>query len=614
MKMFRRSSLRYKLIVFLLASIVLPISISILITFTYTKESVKTYYVRENSNLIRQGAVNLINYMDRINEASLLIYNNLSDPSSLYQLIQNGSQSYLEEREIYRILQLLANSVKEIEQVYLYSAVENVSYRYAYNLLRSAPGPTHEPALDPDRDVRIEAVHPSHEYGIARPKFPYHLEKEVFSFHRKITEAPTDHILGVISLDIRTDMIREISGMLYTPGSEELYIFDDTGSVIFASEGTAALENGELPWARNVLEREEERGNFHYKDAQFDGIHIYEKLSAPWMEWTLVKRIPYETLYKDARQLTLINSLVVSLFLIVAAIAALYISYRFTNPIKQLIRYINKIETGNMDVDIDIHRTDEIGILAKRFHQLMQRINQLIIREYRLELASKTNQLKALQAQVNPHFMNNALQSIGTLALQNGDRKVYSLISSLGKMMRYHMRADSTSVPLSMELDYVRSYLALQRQRFDENLHYRIEADERAGAVRVPKMILQPLVENVFKHGIQPALGPAEIEISCRLTEPSLLEIRVSDNGVGMEDAERERLQAMLDRTANALEPDGEDGGHIGLINILSRLRLYFNDQVNMKLEQQTPRGLRVIITIPLGEEEEAADEGVNRR
>ena len=161
------------------------------------------------------------------------------------------------------------------------------------------------------------------------------------------------------------------------------------------------------------------------------------------MDWILVKRIPYETLYKDARQLTLINSLVVSLFLIIAVIAALYISFRFTNPIKQLIRYINKIESGNLDAEIDIDRTDEIGILAKRFHQLMQRINQLIMREYRLELASKTNQLKALQAQVNPHFMNNALQSIGTLALQHGDRKMYALISSLGKMMRYHMRADN---------------------------------------------------------------------------------------------------------------------------------------------------------------------------
>jgi two-component system sensor histidine kinase YesM len=610
--MFRRSSLRYKLIVFLLASIVLPISISILITYLYTKESVKTYYVRENSSLIRQGAVNLINYMDRINEASLLIYNNLSDPNSMFQLIQNGSQSYLEEREMYRILQLIANSVQEIEQIYLYSAAENISYRYAYNLLRSSPGQTHEPTLDPERDVRIEAVHRSHEYGIAKPKFPYHLEKDVFSFHRKITEAPTDRILGVISIDIRTDMIREIGEMLYTPGSEELYIFDDAGSVIFASEPTA-LKDGELAWAQNILEREPERGSFHFEDAQFDGIHIYEKLSTPWMEWTMVKRIPYETLYRDARQLTLINSLVVSLFLIIAAIAALYISYRFTNPIKQLIRYINKIETGNMDADIDIHRTDEIGILAKRFHQLMQRINQLIIREYRLELASKTNQLKALQAQVNPHFMNNALQSIGTLALQNGDRKVYSLISSLGKMMRYHMRADSTSVPLSAELDYVRSYLALQRQRFDENLHYHIEADERAGAVRVPKMILQPLVENVFKHGIQPALGPGEIDISCRMAEPSLLEIRVADNGAGMEEEERIRLQAVLDRTASALEPDGEEGGRIGLINILSRLRLYFNDQVQMKLENRTPRGLRVTITIPLSEEEEAADEGVNR-
>src|SRR5690606_12556233 len=100
----------------------------------------------------------------------------------------------------------------------------------------------------------------------------------------------------------------------------------------------------------------------------------------------------------------------------------------------------------------------------------MQRLNQLIMREYRLELANKTNQLKALQAQVNPHFMNNALQSIGTLALQHGDQKTYALISSLGKMMRYHMRADGRSVMLVEEIDYLRSYLALQRQRFGEDL------------------------------------------------------------------------------------------------------------------------------------------------
>lgn len=613
MGVFRLHSLRNKLIVFLLASIVLPISISILITYSYTKESVKAHYIRENSNLIHQGAVNLHNYMERINEASLLMYNSLSDPNSLYQLIQNGTQSYLEEREMYRSLHLMAKSVKEIEQIYLYSVPEDISYRFAYNLLRNAPGQTYEPSVDPDLDVKIEAAHASHEYGIAKPKFPYHLEKEVLSFHRLITEAPNRDILGVISLDVRMDMIREISEELYTRGDEELYILDEEGNVIFASEEGAEGSREEDAWIRNLLAQQADRGLYHDEDARFHGIHLYEKLSSPWLHWTLVKRIPYEFLYRDARKVTLINSLVVSLFLVVAVVATLYISYRFTHPIKQLLRYINKIESGNMDAAVEIRSQDEIGLLASRFQQLMRRINQLIIREYRLELASKTNQLKALQAQVNPHFMNNALQSIGTLALQHGDREVYALISSLGKMMRYHMRADSTSVPLSAELDYVRSYLALQSQRFGENLQYNIEADERAGAVHVPKMILQPIVENVFKHGIQPALGPGAIDISCRIVEPDRLEIRIGDNGAGMEDGQRRRLQAMLDRTMGPLEPYGGPDGGIGLRNIASRLRIYFNEQAQMRLEARIPRGLDVILEIPLTDREETAHEGIDR-
>lgn len=607
MRTFHLNSLRNKLIIFLLTSMILPISISILITYLYTKESIKSNYIRENSNLIHQGAINFRNYMNRINEATLLAYNNLSDASSLYQLIQNGSDTYMEEREMYRNLQFVANSVKEIEQIYLYSAAEDTSYRYAYRLLRSSPGQTYDPRIEPGQVVRVEAAHASHEYGIAKPKFPYHIEREVISFHRNIMEAPSDNILGVITLDVTTDVIREISEVLYTPGSEELYIIDDKGEIIFASDTDSAKGQEGLAWIRSILEQEAVRGDYHYADSRFNGIHIYEKLSAPWMDWILVKRIPYDILYKDARQITLINSLVVFLFLVIAVIATLYISFRFTDPIKQLIRYINKIESGRMDAEIDIRRTDEIGILARRFHQLMQRINQLIMREYRLELASKTNQLKALQAQVNPHFLNNALQSIGTLALQHGDRKIYALISSLGKMMRYHMKADGTSVPLSAELDYVRSYLALQRQRFGENLTFGIDADEQAGAVPVPKMILQPIVENVFKHGFQSAQGPWEIHIDCRMAAPYLLEIRVVDNGIGIAEEERERLQALIDRTPNPLEAGS---GGIGLTNVISRLRLYFDEQARMKLEPGVPGGLAVILSIVLPEGE-AADESV---
>jgi two-component system sensor histidine kinase YesM len=97
------------------------------------------------------------------------------------------------------------------------------------------------------------------------------------------------------------------------------------------------------------------------------------------------------------------------------------------------------------------------------------------------------------------------------------------------------------------------------------------------------------------------------------MAEPARLEIRVEDNGVGIEDGARERLQAMLDRTANPLEPGGGSGGHIGLLNIVSRLRLFFGEQVQMKLEAREPHGLRVILTIPLRDREETEDESVNR-
>lgn len=602
MKILQLNRLRDKLILFLLVSVVLPISISILITYFYTKESIKTDYIRENSNLIHQGAVNIQSYMSRINEATLLVYNDLADDSSLFQLIQRDNHAYLEEREMYRNLQFIANSVKDIEQIYLYSAKTDMSFRFAYNLLRYNSGQTHIPAFAEGRDVYIEPVHPSREYGIAKPKFPFHIERDVISFQRRITDEPNSGRLGFISLDVKTDTLREISEELYASGSEELYLLDEQGRLLFAPGNLPPEGDGHFAWAEELLERESPKGNYHYQDNRFAGIHIYEKLTTPWMDWTLVKRIPYESLYKNARQITMINSLVASFFLVITVAATLYISFRFTEPIKQLIRYINKIETGRLDADIDINRNDEIGILAKRFHQLMHRINQLIMREYRLELANKTNQLKALQAQVNPHFMNNALQSIGTLALQHGDRQIYSLISSLGKMMRYHMRADGTNVPLSAEIDYVRSYLALQQQRFDENLSYGILVDDLAVNVQVPKMILQPIVENVFKHGFRDSQGPWKIDIACRMAGPDRLEIQVSDNGVGIGQEERERLQTMLNRTASSFEADGGFGESIGLFNILSRTRLSFGDQANIKLEENTAGGLDVTLSIPLTE------------
>lgn len=651
-----KGSIRNKLILFLLLSIIIPISLSIFITYSYTKESMKEQYIKENSNLIHMSAINIMDYMNRLNEATLQIYTNLYDPNSLHQLIQKNPDSYMTDREIYRIMQLMSNSMKEMEQIYIYSAKGDLSYRYAHKLLRSVAGKSYEIPLNSAQDTTIEPLHKSHQYGIAKPKFPFHTEEDVITIHRHINDAPSDEILGTFSVDVRLDAIQSISEAIYTAPYEELYIFNGEDQLILSSQTQEELNSEtDHSWLQHIREKAENAGSYHFKDKEFNGMYMYEHIKNEWLDWTIVKRIPYDYLYRDARQLTLINSLVLLLFLVIAVIAALYISLRFTNPIKQLLRYINKVELGNMGAVLEINRTDELGILAKRFQQLIGRINQLIVREYRLELANKTNELKALQAQINPHFMNNALQSIGTLALQQGDKKIYSLISSLGRMMRYQMNTNLTSVPLSAEVDYVKHYLALQQQRFDEQLRYTIELDPACKDVQVPKMILQPIVENYFKHGFQ-TMGSFQnvssgrsttgsniannssarnvtasnnsvgnntvssnaissssgnlassstdtLHIRCYLKPAGHLCIEVADNGAGIEPQRMQQLQRILDSKGEQFSTLQQQSEHIGLTNVLARLRLFFDEHAAIELKAQEPHGLLVALNIQLDEE-----------
>jgi two-component system, sensor histidine kinase YesM len=603
MKLFH-NSLQNKLVLFLLFAIIIPILTSIIVTYNYTKSSVKQSYIEDNTTLLYQGSTNILNYLNRINQTSLLIYQDSRNERSLYKIIEKNEISFADEQDMYVSMQYMMNALAEVKQIHIYMNKSEASYRFAYNLRRHNTGQSYAPAFPENEDIFMESTHMSHIYGIN--KFPFEIAEDVITIHRKILNQPTDEVLGSLSIDIKMNMLNEISEMLYASGEEQLYLLNYDGSTIYASD---PLESSEThSWIDAILHATDQSGHLEYQDEAFNGIHLYRTISTSFAQWTLVKRVPYEHLYKNARQLTLINSLIVFSFLIVAVVATLYISFHFTSPIKQLIRYINKIEAGKLDAELDTQRTDEIGILSRRFHQMMQRLDQLINKEYRLELANKTNQLKALQAQVNPHFMNNALQSIGTLALQNNEKKIYSLISSLGKMMRYQMNTNEVLVPISAEIDYVKAYLDLQSQRFEEKLNFHIDVDEEAKRIEVPRMILQPIVENCFKHGFMKQNNVGDIHITAELAHPHELVVQVEDNGAGMEEKELAALQTRLNLTHSGVE-----GNSIGLSNVLSRLRLYFDRNAFITLENKHPQGLKVTLSIPLKEGENVYHEGSHR-
>ncbi|QJD83506.1 cache domain-containing sensor histidine kinase [Cohnella herbarum] len=603
-----RNTIRNKLMLLLLIATILPIVTSMVISYNSTKRSITDEAYEKNARLLSLGKANLQSYMQNINQKSLAVYNSINVPRSLYYILEHNMEDEVFPNDLSDVIRnrnLLQDhllniyqSVKEFYQVRLHVVAQNTTYLLSngggkiqsdiptgnFNLLAKKP--------------YIEPSHPSHSYGLeSRSTDPGEI---VFTLHRPIFLAPSEELLAQLSIDVKLNALIELNRQVYDAGNEKFYIVDAAGNTIISSEDESAGTLSDGRWLDEIRKGDLANGYLKWEDSDFAGIVFYDRVKTPMMDWYLVKLSPYEHLYRTADGIAKINSWVGILFLTVAVLATLFISFRFTKPLLSLIGYVNQIERGNLNVDIDIRGNDEIGLLSRRFRSMMQTINNLILKEYRLELANKTNQLKALQAQVNPHFLYNALQSIGTVALQHKDQQIYSLVTSLGKMMRYNMNAGETIVELEKEFGYLQAYLDLQKQRFDTSLEIEYRMAQEARSLLVPKMILQPLVENFFKHGFkQSDEEPARLMISCDLREQILI-IRVQDNGAGMTEEEMTDVNDRLTIEDSVLP--GKDSG-IGLSNVLSRLRLHYSESASIVLSAAEPEGLIVEVRIPFGEE-----------
>lgn len=610
------NTIRKKLMFLLLAATILPIATSMIISYNATTKSITEEAIAKNNRLLSLGKTNIMNYMNNINQKSLAVYNAMNVPRSLYYILEHSMEDEVFPNDITDVIRnrnLLKDhlyniyqSVSEFHKVRLYVVNQNATYLLWNDDIKV--GQNAEAIPETFKKAYIEPTHKSHNYGLVNLKSSAS-EELVFTLHRPIFRAPSEELLAELSIDVKLLVLEDLNRQLYDSGEENFYIVDAEGQIVLSSNKAEIGTEAKQSWLGSILQSGQDSGHFDWKAEAFDGMIFYDRIKTPYMDWYLIKQTPYKHLFSAADRIARINTAVGIAFLAVVVLATLFISIQFTRPLLRLIGYVNKIETGNLNVSIDIHSNDEIGLLARRFRSMMQTINNLILTEYRLEIANKTNELKALQAQVNPHFLYNALQSIGTVSLQHGDTKAYSLITSLGKMMRYHMNTMDAVVELSRELDYVQAYLDLQKQRFDTALHIQLHIEEPSRHILVPKMILQPLLENFFKHGfVQSSEEPSELIITSKLDKEQVwLTVTIADNGSGLSE---ERLQEILRRLERVTTPgvpktsEQEESG-IGLHNVLSRLRLHFNSTAFMELQHVKPHGFSVTIHIPLAKENE---------
>ncbi|WP_042196206.1 sensor histidine kinase [Paenibacillus camerounensis] len=280
--------------------------------------------------------------------------------------------------------------------------------------------------------------------------------------------------------------------------------------------------------------------------------------------------------------------------------AFIYVMLRSYNyRVKRLARHMQKVSNEKFELIMIDEGRDEIGGLIHNFNRMTSRINSLINDVYKLEIQSKNlemervrAELNFLQSQMNPHFLFNTLNAILVVCTKNKYDDVTDIIKSLSKLLRRLLRWKEDLVSLQEEMQFIEMYLKIEKFRFRDKFDYQFEIEEQALAYKIPKLSMQPLVENSCKHGLQTIEGLGVIRIRAAAREERL-QITVSDNGKGMDAA---KLKELL----HNIRTEDSSGLNIGMRNVYRRLELYYADQVTFEIISAPDEGTSVSFGIPL--------------
>ena len=304
------------------------------------------------------------------------------------------------------------------------------------------------------------------------------------------------------------------------------------------------------------------------------------------LQLTMDRRKQYSEIY-NFRLLLLVMAL---LLVPIMVLIGIYLSRRIVKPLTLLSAASRRIEEGEPGVTVPLNGGDELGRLGRSFSQMSLRLKELIDKTYKEEIELKNAQILALQSRINPHFINNALEDINWQARIEGSESISSMVTSLSVLLNATMaRQDRRLVTLREEMEVAEAYIYFIQQRFGTDLTVNREIEEKAMDGILPLLTIQPLLENAVEHGIAPA-GGGIITIRCSLNDACMhVEIINTGRETGKED--RERIEAALHG-----QPTGK---HLGLANIVNRLRLIYGESVTIRVDTDTPGQTTVNIVIP---------------
>ncbi len=411
-------------------------------------------------------------------------------------------------------------------------------------------------------------------------------EREIIRYVLKLyNNGNARNIIGYVVCDVDSKNLTAIIEK-YT-SSENMYLwFQPKGDRPATCFGT--LKEDEQA-ALAEFQRSIQAGKEGDKTTVESGNRVFFHLEQDKYNFGAYSLMPQEMFYENQRILA--HNLIVILIAMfaVAVVVTYFVTRTLTRPLEDMTFTAKKIKDGDTKLRMEVLGKDEIGILGENFNELLDTIEELISKEYKTKLLLNRAEYNALQAQINPHFLYNTLDTMGSIAEMQECRQVSALCQSLSNIFRYSLDMKHPFSTVAKEMAHLKNYIYVMDVRMRDHVNYQFDVDEEVLKAEIPRLSIQPIVENALNHGLRNSRNAKEVRIRAK-AEGEMMEIIVEDNGVGMPE---EKIRELLDtKTA-------EDTKSIGIYNIHMRMKMFYGEEYGIAITSKEGEGTCVKLRMP---------------
>lgn len=564
-------------LVILMATAIMSIT-----SYYLSRDSVQSNTQSYTTELVKQVNKNLKSYVSGMLYISDLVAGN---PAVRQYLASDAAAGSAKEAELKRNLEDFLESM-------LISRTDIASVNVIGADGRLVSG-LRDQSLNPYTDIRsmkwyrdaIQAgganvISSSHVQPIFKDRYPW-----VVSLSRALMSKDGQLSLGVFLVDLNFSVMNDMVKDIKLGQRGYLFIVDREGKLVYHPQQQLIYSKLKTELIEQVLAVQ--NGTFTSHEGSESRMYTVQDTGFGW-KIVGVSYVSELVANQDRMRLSFVFLGLVCIA--IAILIAVYLSRRVTRPVRQLEKYMKEVEQGNFDLHVPVPKTIEIGRLARAFNLMVGRIKELMRETIAVQEQKRQSELSALQAQINPHFLYNTLDSIVWMAESDKPKEVIVMTSALAKLLRASISKGEELVRIGNEIEHIESYLKIQKMRYSDKLDYLIEVDESVRHYLTIKVILQPIVENAIYHGIKKKRGQGWIAVTSEETDADIL-LHVEDNGGGMDE---ETLRTLLLPTAR--RPEGKG---VGVRNVHERLQLYFGAQYGLSYASVPGEGTKATIRFP---------------